>query len=234
MNPNKEMTVPFNGAELIVVQTPEGPYVPVKPVCAALGLDWSWQLKRLKGREKVIGMAEIAIPSAGGHQRTTCIPLHSVAFWLALVNPKTVAADKKADLERYQQECAAVLDRHVRKQEIALTEKGERLCWHVLAANPLWMKIFALHKAGVDRTMAFRHVRKSFEQTLAVIEEMEKSGVINALEWGDNSDDPASAVFADRTVRAAYMAGYRDPGGENRAPSRRWVWGEPVPMAKPA
>lgn len=221
MNPNTEIIIPFYEDRLVTVQGEDGVYVAMKPICEALGIDLSNNLKRLKGREKVICVVNITTQVGSQGRSLACIPLSRLAFWLALLNPNSVSEQIKPKLERYQRECADKLDRHFRKLETAHEKQFERLAWHMLASNPAWMKIYSFHKAGVDRSMVFRHLRKSFEATVALIEEMEKCGVIDPAEWGDNSDEPSAAVYTDRTVRKAYENGYRDVDGESRPPSRR-------------
>lgn len=108
--------IDFHGASLVAQQgaTPADTLVAMKPVVEGMGLDWSAQFRRLKRNEVLAkGIAEMAIPSAGGLQTMMALPLSRLNFWLATIQPNMVPdPDTRAKVIRYQEECADVLFAH--------------------------------------------------------------------------------------------------------------------------
>ena len=83
----------------------EQPYAPVKPIVENLGLAWQAQSAKLNANKERWGITIIVIPSAGGEQETTCIPVRKLPAFLASINPNKVAEHLRAKLEVYQNEC---------------------------------------------------------------------------------------------------------------------------------
>jgi hypothetical protein len=81
-------------------------YVPLRPICTYLGLDWSSQRQRLN-RDEVLaeGVVIITIPSEGGPQQMICLPLDLLPGWLFGVATARVKAELKAKITRYRREC---------------------------------------------------------------------------------------------------------------------------------
>jgi hypothetical protein len=97
-----EMT--FRGDTLYVMEINGEPYVPVKPICEALGIAWEPQFRKITDGGKRWRCDLTAIPSAGGLQETICLPLMKVPSWLMTISPRRVRADIRGKLEIYQEE----------------------------------------------------------------------------------------------------------------------------------
>ncbi|MFC5359067.1 phage antirepressor N-terminal domain-containing protein [Azospirillum himalayense] len=110
------VAVEFYGATLIASEgdSPATTLVVMKPVVEGMGLDWKGQHAKLKAHPVLSkGVEEISIPSAGGSQATTALPLTRLNFWLATIQPNKVPnPDTRARIIRYQEECADVLFAH--------------------------------------------------------------------------------------------------------------------------
>jgi len=111
----EQKTVIFYEDEITAVVVDEGGrrevYVPLRPICDYLGLDWSAQYRRLN-RDEVLsevtqGVAVTATP--GGKQEMVCLPLKYLNGWLFGVNATRVKDDLRARVLRYQRECYDVL-----------------------------------------------------------------------------------------------------------------------------
>ena len=103
--------VNFHGHTLTVITGPSGEHlVAMKPICEAIGLQWEAQLKRIK-RHPVLsqGMSVMDIPSAGGEQETSCLPLDMLNGWLFGVDAARVRPEIRDTLIQYQRECFHVL-----------------------------------------------------------------------------------------------------------------------------
>lgn len=112
---NSLVEVDFHGAKLVALKgaAPADTLVAMKPVVEGMGLDWSSQHAKVM-RHPVLskGIQHIAIPSAGGIQETTAIPLNRLSLWLATVHPDKVRSSVRAKVIEYQEECADVLFAH--------------------------------------------------------------------------------------------------------------------------
>ncbi|MGS0941023.1 phage antirepressor N-terminal domain-containing protein [Pseudomonas luteola] len=100
------ITVPFHGANLILVEHAGQPFVPMRPVVEGMGIDWSAQRKKLASNEKRWGVAFIATPSGTGEQETICIPLRKLPGWLSSLEPSRVKNEAaRQKIEMFQYEC---------------------------------------------------------------------------------------------------------------------------------
>jgi len=123
--PVEQKQVTFYEDEIIAVlvetESQREVYVPLRPICDLLGLDWSAQTRRLR-RDPVLsgevqGVAVMATP--GGRQEMLSLPLDYLNGWLFGINATRVKDNVRARLIRYQRECYRVL--HDAFQEGRLT-----------------------------------------------------------------------------------------------------------------
>lgn len=107
------VTVPFHGDTLFAVEREDGVHVAIKPISDRLKLDWSAQLRRTK-RDPLLaqGMAMMTIPSPGGPQEATCLPLRLLPGWLFGIGANQVKPEAQEAVLSYQAECHEVLFRH--------------------------------------------------------------------------------------------------------------------------
>ncbi|WP_218144448.1 phage antirepressor N-terminal domain-containing protein [Giesbergeria anulus] len=101
--------VAFYGATLVVTEHNHQPYVPMKPVVTGMGLDWKSQFAKLTTNKGRWGMVEIAIPSAGGQQGMSCLPLRKLPGWLATISPNKVRPELREKVIAFQNEADDVL-----------------------------------------------------------------------------------------------------------------------------
>ena len=107
----REQRVAFYGDNLPAGQLADGTIlVPLRPICEALGLDWSAQRRRLL-RDPVLaserGVAVMATPT--GPQEMVILPLRVLPGWLFGVSAARVRPELRAKILRYQRECYEVL-----------------------------------------------------------------------------------------------------------------------------
>ena len=110
--PVREETVDFYGDALLAAQVADGTvYVPLRPICEHLGLDWSAQTRRVK-RDRLLGrvVRGVAITATpGGKQAMTALPLKYLPGWLFRVSVDRVKVELQTKIERYQAEVYEVL-----------------------------------------------------------------------------------------------------------------------------
>ena len=92
-------------------------YIPLRPLCEYLGLDWSAQYRRIN-RDAVFsevsqGVAVTTTPSpdgrGGGVQEMVSLPLKFLPGWLFGINPSRVKEELRDKIIRYQRESHDVL-----------------------------------------------------------------------------------------------------------------------------
>lgn len=92
-------------------------FVPIRPICDYLGVDWSAQYRRINRdpvlAESVQGVAVTTTPSAdgrgGGLQEMLCLPLKFLPGWLFGISATRVKPELQDKIVRYQRECYDVL-----------------------------------------------------------------------------------------------------------------------------
>lgn len=104
-----------NGVEIFAEVSETGQvYIPVKPICEAIGV--AFQAQHLKLQEHEILAPTITlrmIVAADGKLREmVCIPLEYVYGWLFTINAKNVSETAHDSILRYQHECYEILYRH--------------------------------------------------------------------------------------------------------------------------
>lgn len=114
MSHNQLISVPFNG-EVVVAAVIDGkPYVPMKPICNNLGLDWAAQYTRIQ-RHAVLKSTIVMMTTVADDDKSRamlCLPLSMLNGWLFGVDVNRVRIDLRDKLIKYQTECFDVLARH--------------------------------------------------------------------------------------------------------------------------
>lgn len=110
-----------------IVSTSDEQLVVVKPICEALGIDWSSQKQRVE-RDEILAstMVMITIVAADGKEREMCaIPYRYVFGWLFSIDTYKVNENARELVKRYKQECYDVLYEHFTEPQTFLKQKQE-------------------------------------------------------------------------------------------------------------
>jgi hypothetical protein len=196
--------VPFHGESIMLFDVDGEPFVPLKPICQRLGLDWITQFKRLRMAQSRLGIVHMPIPSAGGTQETTCIPLRKLPAWLYSINVNKVAEEARAALIQYQAECDDVLWQHwsgQHKDEIAtLRRQHTALKAMALASNPLLNRIRTYAEGGYRKSTVQILIGKSFDAAFNLFDMMQEAGLLPETAWTEALD--RSAIHAEAKRQA--------------------------------
>ena len=104
-----QITVPFHGAELFIIEHQGEPYTPMKPIVDGMGLDWGSQFVKLKQRFKST-IVEITMVAGDGKERAmTSLPVRKLFGWLMTISPNKVRPELRDMIIMYQNECDDVL-----------------------------------------------------------------------------------------------------------------------------
>jgi hypothetical protein len=112
----EQKTVAFYGDEIIAVRSQDGAiYVPVRPICDLLGVDWSSQRQRISRdpvlAEEIKPCVVVTTTQGQTDQRREllALPLDYISGFLFGINASRVKDEIRERLIRYQRECYKVL-----------------------------------------------------------------------------------------------------------------------------
>jgi hypothetical protein len=114
--PVEQKTVPYRGNELIAVRGEnEVVYVPIKPICETLSVQWSAQSKRIR-RDPVLSEVAASVSimdtqtDSPQRRAMTCLPLDYLNGWLFGISANRIKDEAIRELViEYQKECYQVL-----------------------------------------------------------------------------------------------------------------------------
>lgn len=113
--PIEERQVEFYDDELtaVVVEIDGGQqvFVPIRPICQLLGIDWASQRKRIM-RDPIMAEAiqfVVIMTTNPGDPVTIAMPLEMLPGWLFGINASRVRPELRDKIIRYQRECFKVL-----------------------------------------------------------------------------------------------------------------------------
>ena len=136
--PIEERQVDFYGdsvtAALVQVSDEAVIYVPIRPICNALGVSYNGQRERIR-RDNILEEATQGVrisrtPSAtggrgGGAQTTICLPVEMLPAWLFGISASAVKPELQDKIDRYRRECARVLWRAFQGDVLTATRTGQ-------------------------------------------------------------------------------------------------------------
>lgn len=160
-----------NETGITIIQDGNDIFVPVRPICNALGVDFSTQRKRIMS-DPILGSVVGEKPTTandGKNYMMVCLPFEFVFGWLFTINPDKVKPEAAEAVIRYKRECYHALFAHFVKrfrhaqecneQEIALLSQISELKDTLLAnKNEL--------KAAQERLARMRTERLTFQPSL--------------------------------------------------------------------
>jgi hypothetical protein len=111
----EQREVTFYDDQLTAVRVASGEvYIPVRPICDLLGVDWNGQRRRIN-RDPVLSTeatsVDVTSTQGGNTQRRAmiCLPLDYISGFLFGINADRVRDDLRDRVIRYQRECYKVL-----------------------------------------------------------------------------------------------------------------------------
>ena len=105
----------INGVEISAVTDESGNiFVPVKPICDAIGVAYQTQHLKLQEHE-ILGPTitlRVMVAADGKKREMVCLPLEFVYGWIFTINAKNVSEGAHDAVLRYQLECYEALYKH--------------------------------------------------------------------------------------------------------------------------
>ena len=130
-----EITVAkVNKVDITIIQNGEK-RVAVRPICDALGIDFSSQLQRLK-RDEILSSTVVTITTVGGDgkdREMITIPFKFVFGWLFTIDTSKVREDAKEAVMNYKMQCYDALYNHFTRHEEFLEFRQSEIDKHLAA-----------------------------------------------------------------------------------------------------
>ncbi len=114
----------INQVNILMIENGEK-RIAIKPICDALGVNYSTQLDKLKSDDFLNSTISLrgTVGADGKTREMITIPYMYVFGWLFSINPKNVAPEAKETVQRYRMECYEALFNHFTRQNEFLEEK---------------------------------------------------------------------------------------------------------------
>lgn len=112
---SKQKITILNGVEIFAQVNENGQvYIPVKPICEAIGVNYESQYAKLKEHEILSSTIVLStmVASDDRQREMVCLPLEYVYGWIFTINTKNVSEKAHDSVLRYQRECYDILYRH--------------------------------------------------------------------------------------------------------------------------
>ena len=126
----------INGTDIVVIENGEK-RVAVKPICQALGINYTTQLERLQ-KDPILSSSIVPLKgtvAADGKQREMItIPFKFVFGWLFRIDNRNVKPEARDAVMQYQLECYNALYNHFTELDDYLKFRDER-------AGEVWQKV---------------------------------------------------------------------------------------------
>lgn len=171
-----------NNVELQLIVDGKKKFVPIKPLCDALGISVSRQIKKIK-EDEILGSVMALRATTGSDGKTyemSCLPLEFVFGWLFTINPNNVSPEAKQSVINYKLECYNALFNYFISRVDFLEDKKARV-EHYTNQRKIMRRNFANAKnelanseKKLDQAVYFTYDEWKYEQaTLLNFEEEE-------------------------------------------------------------
>ena len=120
----------INNEKIVIVIDEDGQkFVPIKPICEALGVNYTSQLEKLESDELIDSVIPLrGTAGADGKQyQMKCLPLEFVFGWLFSISSKNVKEEIKESLINYKRLCHKALYSYFTEHSSFIEEKERKL-----------------------------------------------------------------------------------------------------------
>ncbi len=185
-------------------------FLPVKPLCTALGVNWPSQRQKIMGDEVLAESTRtLRLKTRGGPQNLICMDVEAIPMWLAGIEPSRVRADLRDRLITYKRWVRkTVYDAFARETGIETTLGASQA---MTPANPdVSALIHIAQMAEAIATMARQQA--SFEQHVDTRFTALQGEIVEQREEVMGRLDQAAAVVGSLLHRMNAVEGMVAPG----------------------
>ena len=155
---NQQLITRINGADIISVDRDGEVFVPIKPICQALGIDPEGQRQRID-RHYILKSVAFTLKATGADGKSydmLCLPLEFTYGWLFTIDANLVADDRREAVAKYQRECYDVLYEH-------FTCEARR----TVETNKIEISLLEAINEAISREKTAKADRRKAEESLA-------------------------------------------------------------------
>lgn len=183
--PNATSVAKINGVNIVAIENGEK-WVPIKPICEAIGIDFQKQIDRIKADE-ILGelyTVRYMVAADGKEREMATIPFKFAFGWLFSIQANKVAPERREFVIKYKLECYNALYNHFAELDEYLRDRARMVEEKAMAMEQL-REEFKNAKSNLDiareefhnvRAMTFDVWRSMRTQTSIDFPEDQKTG----------------------------------------------------------
>lgn len=110
-----------------IVSTSDEQLIPIRPICQALGIDYSRQLKKIK-EDKILSSVMGIEPTTGKDGKMyemCCLSVRYIFGWLFTINPSNVVPEARESVLKYKHLCYDALYDYFTGQQKKVIEQNK-------------------------------------------------------------------------------------------------------------
>lgn len=127
-------------------------YVPIKPICEALGVAFQKQHEKIKSDAILSSVVTLRVTTGadGKQYEMLCLPLKFVYGWVFSINPDNVKEQSRENVIKYKRECYNALYEHFHKRYINYDEREQSFERTIALQKELSDLRLKVDKTGAD------------------------------------------------------------------------------------
>lgn len=104
----------INGIDIVAVEKDGETYLPIKPICEAIGVESEPQRIKIQDDEILSSTAtlRVAVGADGKDREMLCLPVRYIFGWLFTINPRNVKEEARGKVLEYRRKCYDALYDH--------------------------------------------------------------------------------------------------------------------------
>lgn len=104
----------FNGIDIMAVEKDGETYIPIKPICEAIGVEAAPQRAKIQEDDilSAVGTLSVSTGADGKSYEMLCLPVRYIFGWLFTINPKNVKEEAREKVLEYRRKCYDALYDH--------------------------------------------------------------------------------------------------------------------------
>jgi hypothetical protein len=220
LQPVEQKTVLFYEDEItavwVIKDEKQEAFVPIRPICDFLGIDWSSQRRRIT-RDPVLSESTMSVViTATDIDETSrrpkssamlCLPLEFLNGWLFGVSAQRVNPEFRERVIIYQRECYRVLSDAFQKTRVQQTAVTPNIA-ALQQVKALGQALINLAEEQIEQELRLTKTEERLDQAVVIVGDlsMRVEAVESQLGDSDRKVTPAQAANVSQAVKAVAMA----------------------------
>ena len=175
----KTNSIIVNEKVIYIITVGSEKYVPIRPICQALGVSFQKQIEKIKTDAILSSVVTLRVTTGadGKEYKMASIPLKYIFGWLFTINPENVKPEIKHSIIQYRKECYDALFDSFTKRTSLLKEKTE-----------YQIEIEALEEdlKSDDRYIKIQELKSSIKMTSQQLNSLDKNVIDEQLDLFKN------------------------------------------------